>query len=612
MATAPRKGYDALLPPPPPPAPPPPHVPWQSAGGLGVLCDEELAEGAEIAWEQKENLAVQRENDLRATHAQYLSRRKAVLVTFMVLYVAAVLGIPFLHRDEVSCSEGYFWETHMLFFALFLLMKLSELWFVMVDKTVDVDLSVMHLLMTFGPSFFGYLDAYTDSDSFFVAAACDTDLARVLAIGMAASFVVGVLLAQWVVMFYFALQDPSHACLLKLLHMDLLASCISLPPEQKWTWDTLALVRTVGEDIPQASLQTIYLLTVKKNAFMLLSVCVAVASSLKALYDARNRRLVAQGLVSTFEKRERDLLLYSVSVDATIRCWDLKTNNCKKIIDIGESAKCIAATGGMLYSSHDDGFIREWSPDSGLLLRQFHHPETNVLVKIAEDKAYSWAYTTFAHELPVYTVWDLVTGRQLRKLPGARAHLAAFDIVGDNFFCAADDHDSNVKQWSVKSGALLYKYQGHTGQINALFATKRRLLTGSMDGTVKEWDLQTQQCTRTFGDHCTDYHAPLLVHKNNLMYNCSSRNPKLINELCLETGEVNRQFAGHTDKVLSLAMFAGNMYSSSADMTIKQWSLESGECLKTFEGHTSPVNSIVVEHRDDVWEFQRSTTLHLA
>ena len=42
-------------------------------------------------------------------------------------------------------------------------------------------------------------------------------------------------------------QDPSQACLLKLLHMDMLASCVTLPAEKKWVWDLLAAVRTIGD-----------------------------------------------------------------------------------------------------------------------------------------------------------------------------------------------------------------------------------------------------------------------------------------------------------------------------------------------------------------------------
>lgn len=135
---------------------------------------------------------------------------------------------------------------------------------------------------------------------------------------------VGVVLLQWMVMLVLSLQDPSHACLLKLLHMDALASCVTLPSEQKWVWDMLAAFRTLGEDIPQAVLQTVYLVHVKRNFFMLLSVIMAVGASLKALHDARARALAAYGADKAYEKRERDSMLYSASQDASIKCWSLR------------------------------------------------------------------------------------------------------------------------------------------------------------------------------------------------------------------------------------------------------------------------------------------------
>ena len=208
---------------------------------------------------------------------------------------------------------------------------------------------------------------------------------------MGISYVVGVLLMQWGVMFVLACQDPSHACLLKLLHMDMLAACVTLPTEQKWVWDMLAVVRTVGEDVPQAVLQTIYLVKVKKNFFMLLSVMMAVSASLKALYDARARALAAAGADEEYDNRARDYMVYSCSQDGTIKSWSIKEGRCIKTIVADSPANTVAATRGMLYSSHDDGEMLEWSLETGDRARTFQHLGANGELVATVDFLFTWA-----------------------------------------------------------------------------------------------------------------------------------------------------------------------------------------------------------------------------
>eukprot|EP00930_Biecheleria_cincta_P091081 TRINITY_DN8058_c1_g2_i1.p1 TRINITY_DN8058_c1_g2~~TRINITY_DN8058_c1_g2_i1.p1 ORF type:complete len:734 (-),score=147.07 TRINITY_DN8058_c1_g2_i1:63-2264(-) len=575
--------------------------------GLGMLSEEEMAEalgeeGQHLSKEER-NAKIQEwaqinAEKLRERNAAYLTKRKYILLGLMALYVVASVGLPYAHRQETSCSQGYFWETHMQFLATFVVTKFVELWLFAEDETLESDVRLTEMLLRFVPSFMGYLDGYTDANAIFIAESCDEALAQELAWGMGIAYAVGVVLMQWTVMLYFALQDPSQACLLKLLHMDLLASCITLPADQKITWDSLALVRTVGEDVPQAILQTIYLVRVKRNPFMLLSVIMAVMSSLKALHDAWARALAADGVEKNFENRNRDLMLYSCSQDSTIRCWDVQTGNCIKVISCPSPANCVAATGGMLYSSHDDGLIREWSEEAGQVRHEFEHPGENGVVISTALKAYTWALDESGS--PIHKEWSLETKQCLQEFPGAVTFKAAMFVKGDAFFTTSADDLAAISQWSLATGKLIRTFSGqngHRGEINALFATSRRLLSGSQDGTAKEWSLDTGTCTRTFNDHSSEFLAPLCVIRD-LLYNGSNAEPE-INEWSLISGQVLRRFSGHGAAVLSIVRLKDKLYSSAGDRTIKEWSLDSGECLKTFEGHEDYISGIIVQFRED-------------
>lgn len=568
--------------------------------GLGKLTKEEMEEALdhlspEERAERLNQWAQERAERLRMENAQYLELRRCVLISLTLLYVCASVGLPYLHRQEASCSRGFFWETHMEFLGLFAVTKCAELWLMVQDSAVSWDqIGVLDVLLKFLPSFMGYLDGYTDATAVFIAASCDDPLAQTLANAMGIAYLVGVCFFQWTVMFILSSQDPSQACLLKLLHMDMLASCVTLPAEKKWVWDLLAAVRTIGEDVPQAVLQTIYLIKVQRNWFMLISVVMAVCASLKALHDARARALAAAGADQEYEKRERDFMLYSSSQDSTIRCWNVKDGLCTQSITTGSPANSIAACNGMLYSSHDDDVIREWSLETGEELRSFNHRGSNAVVYGTEKYLFTWALTGGKC---VYKVWSLASGECLRKLPAPNMFKASMFVRGDMFFATSPDDPESVCQWDLGSGELLGSFEGHDDEINAIYATKKRILTGAQDGTAKEWCLESKKCTRTFRDHLSSFLAPLIVIADK-MYNASDEE-RDINEWSLLTGQLLRRFAGHQGSVLSIVMLDQKLYSSSDDRSIKQWSLATGECEQTFEGHTDYISKIIIMCKDD-------------
>mmetsp|Transcript_159461 Transcript_159461/g.507598 ORF Transcript_159461/g.507598 Transcript_159461/m.507598 type:complete len:212 (-) Transcript_159461:265-900(-) len=141
----------------------------------------------------------------------------------------------------------------------------------------------------------GFADGYTDAVSTSIAQSCDGALAHQIWIGMLGTYIIGVVILQWCICGLLVQRDSSQACLLKLLHMDALAACITIPKEVKWIWVLVNVARTVGEDVPQCCLQMVFVLKVKRNYFMILSIIVSFGSSIKAIVDAISRSSVASG-----------------------------------------------------------------------------------------------------------------------------------------------------------------------------------------------------------------------------------------------------------------------------------------------------------------------------
>lgn len=241
--------------------------------------------------------------------------RKHIVGVLFVCYVVVSIGIPILNARHVSCKNGFFWEDHAAFCCIFVATKAMELVIYAMDPTIQGELSFLDFFFKFMPSFLGYADGYTDALAMMIAHSCDMPEAQLIALLMLITYTCGVVILQWVIVAYWSAQEPSGACLMKLVHMDALASCVTIPPEAQQVWKAVNFARTIGEDIPQAILQVFFIWHVQKNLFMMLSVAVSVGSSVKALHDAISRALTASGAEHKREQEafERQLVRVTAS-----------------------------------------------------------------------------------------------------------------------------------------------------------------------------------------------------------------------------------------------------------------------------------------------------------
>lgn len=240
------------------------------------------------------SLMNQNEKDM-ATYGCEIACRKFVLVGIFLGYVGINLGIPFLKWSHTTCDHGFFWEDHMPFLGLLYVTKVVELFLYVSDPTIRGRLPLITFLIKFIPSFLGYADGYTDATSIMIAYSCPGELAQTIAFWMAGTFAVGVVFLQWFLIACIACRDPTQACLMKLIHMDALSACVTLPDEYRWIWTLVNITRTFGEDLPQAVCQTLFLIYIRKNPIMIISVVVGVVTSIKAIYDAMNRAAAGIG-----------------------------------------------------------------------------------------------------------------------------------------------------------------------------------------------------------------------------------------------------------------------------------------------------------------------------
>ena len=119
------------------------------------------------------------------------------------------------------------------------------------------------------------------------------------------------------------------------------------------------------------------------------------------------------------------------------------------------------------------------------------------------------------------------------------------------------------------------------------FFSSDRLITGSSDGTIDIWDVESEiRLIKTISAHDAGIFGIQVI--DNGFLTCSADKKiklwSMVSNICVNT------FEEHTKAVWCIRLLNNERYASgSDDCKIKIWSMNSENCLKTLEGHTGGV-----------------------
>ncbi|XP_048140002.1 periodic tryptophan protein 2 isoform X2 [Rhodamnia argentea] len=152
-------------------------------------------------------------------------------------------------------------------------------------------------------------------------------------------------------------------------------------------------------------------------------------------------------------------------------------------------------------------------------------------------------------------VWEWKSESYILKQQGHYFDVNCLAYSPDSQLLATGADDNKVKVWTVSSGFCFVTFSEHTNAITALhfMANNHCLLSASLDGTVRAWDLFRYRNFRTF------------------------------------TTPSSRQFVSLTADQSSEVICAGTLDS----FEIFVWSMKTGRLLDILSGHEGPVHGLM-------------------
>jgi len=259
---------------------------------------------------------------------------------------------------------------------------------------------------------------------------------------------------------------------------------------------------------------------------------------------------------------------------------------------------CVAVNpdGQTLASGSEDGTIRVWNLDTGRMLRKLDgHTGGVYTVAICPDRQTLLSGSADGN----IRMWNLLSGALLHVFTGPSgwtANVTSFAVSPDGRLLASGSRDKTIKFWNLTTGMMLRPLVGHTDTVwSVAFSPHdgQLLASSGADHTVRLWNLRTGMLIRSFSTQTASVHSVVFSPNGQLLvYGEGDQNIQFWN---LRTGAQLRPITGLSGMINSVIFSPADgkfLACGSSDRVIRLWNLREGVQIGTFSGHTGSVQKI--------------------
>ncbi|PSS17882.1 Periodic tryptophan protein [Actinidia chinensis var. chinensis] len=206
-------------------------------------------------------------------------------------------------------------------------------------------------------------------------------------------------------------------------------------------------------------------------------------------------------------------------------------------------------------------------------------------------------------------VWEWKSESYILKQQGHYFDVNCLAYSPDSQLLATGADDNKIKVWTVSSGFCFVTFSEHTNAVTALhfMSSNHCLLSASLDGTVRAWDLFRYRNFRTFTTPSSKQFVSLASDQSGEVICAGTLDSFEIFVWSMKTGRLLDVLSGHEGPVHGLMFSPTNaiLTSSSWDKTVRLWDVFEGKgAVETFP-HTHDVLTVV--YRPDGKQLASST-----